>query len=153
MDPDRRNRALRQLADVRDEAARRAPVLRAQRAQLSTDFLAKFCLAARLQRAWRAQLVRRRAREEVDEIREQRRIAAEEIAEIIEQAAPPLPIETRVENIEIRVANIEESNYDCYLFVLAFAIMMTGMIDIIRRRGARDWCERVSEATYVYRRQ
>ena len=82
--------------------------------------------------------MRRRAREEVDEIREQRRIAAEEIAEIIEQAAPPLPIETRVENIEIRVANTEASIYDCYLFVLAFAIMMTGMIGITPRRGARD---------------
>ena len=96
MDPDRRNRVLRQLATLHDEAARRNDVLK-------RDFLAKFCLALRLQRARRAQLAKRRAREEIAEIIEQRRIAAEEIAEIIEQAAPPLPIEIRVENIENRL--------------------------------------------------
>ena len=138
MDPDRRNRVLRQLATLHDEAARRNDVLKRD--------LAKLCLALKLQRARRAQLAKRRAREEVAEIIEQRRIAAEEIAAIIEQAAPPLPIEIRVENIEIRVANIEESvesMYNRQYNLALFAAIITGgiicgMTAIVRQRNARN---------------
>ena len=106
--------------------------------------LAKLCLALKLQRARRAQLAKRRAREEVAEIIEQRRIAAEEIAAIIEQAAPPLPIEIRVENIEIRVANIEESvrvesMYNRALFAaIVTGGIICGMTAIVRQRNARN---------------